>query len=131
LGLSLAWRVGVAVAAALLVGTSLWALRTPAPPSAVVAPPRAAEIAAVAPVPSPPAPIPAPRPAAEPTSPPPTPAAVVEEPNVPAAHEPPRDEASFASPFEDPRIAKPARGNRSRKASGTGPRAGRLSASDF
>ena len=131
LGLSLAWRVGIAVAAALLVGTSLWALHTPAPPSAAVEPPRAAEIAAVAPVPSSPAPIPAPPPAAEPTSPPPTPAAVVAEPNAPAAHEPPRDEASFASPFEDPRIAKPARGNRARRASGTGPRAGRLSASDF
>ncbi len=130
-GLSLGWRLGIVFAAALLFGTSLWALYTPTQPSAAE-PSRAVETAAVAPVVPPPAPIPAPAPVAEqPSLPAPTPAAVGEGPNVPVPHEPSKDVASFASPFEESRAAKPTHGSRSRKTSGATPRAGRLSASDF
>jgi serine/threonine-protein kinase len=135
---SRAWRVGVAVAAVLLVGTSLWALHapTPTPPSANVESSRVAEAAPVAPVVRPFAPTLAPSPAASPpalpTPAPPAPAPVAAEPTLPAVHGQTRDEAmSAVSPFENTPIAKPVRGNRSRRASGSSPRAGRLSASDF
>ena len=133
---SLTWRVGVAVAAVLLVGTSLWALHAPTPPSAIVESPRVAESAPIAPVVRPSAPTLVPAPAAVtrslPPSGPPVPAPVAEAPTLPVAHGQAGDQGmSAVSPFEDTRTAKPARSNRSRRASGSSPRAGRLSASDF
>jgi serine/threonine-protein kinase len=126
----LTWRVGVAAAVVLLVGISLWALNVPARRSAVAEAPRPAEAAAVAVRPS--APISVPSPVAEsPSLPSPTSAPVVGEPSVPTSHGQSSDDVSFASPFEDTRIAKPVRSNRARRASGSAPRAGRLSASDF
>jgi eukaryotic-like serine/threonine-protein kinase len=133
LGRPRAW-VSVAIAAALLVGLSLWALHAPARRSAVVEAPRAHEIATGAPAAPPSAPISAPSTAALPA---PTPA-VVDDPNGAAAYGRGSDQAASVEandrnygPFEDTRNAKPARSGHSKRASGSGPRAGRLSASDF